>query len=81
MRIAIHSPTPRGPELLRKGSSSLGQRGSTVTAFASHCPVSRLDRLLPAWHQDAFGVDYDEYELLGMAIKFAGLYGKEVRIE
>ena len=31
-------------------------------------------------HQDAFAVDYDEYELLGMAIKFAGLYGKEVRI-
>lgn len=30
--------------------------------------------------QDAFAVDYDEYELLGMAIKFAGLYGKEVRI-
>jgi hypothetical protein len=25
-------------------------------------------------------VDYDEYELLGMAIKFAGLFGKEVRI-
>jgi hypothetical protein len=31
-------------------------------------------------HQDAFAVDYDEYELLGMAIKFAGLYGKEVHI-
>ena len=31
-------------------------------------------------HQDAFAADYDEYELLGMAIKFAGLYGKEVRI-
>ncbi len=31
-------------------------------------------------HQDAFGADYDEYELLGMAIKFAGLYGKELRI-
>jgi len=31
-------------------------------------------------HQDAFAVDYEEYELLGMAIKFAGLYGKEVRI-
>lgn len=31
-------------------------------------------------HQDAFAVEYDEYELLGMAIKFAGLYGKEVRI-
>jgi hypothetical protein len=31
-------------------------------------------------HQDAFAVNYDEYELLGMAIEFAGLYGKEVRI-
>ena len=31
-------------------------------------------------HQDTFAVDYNEYELLGMAIKFAGLYGKEVRI-
>ena len=31
-------------------------------------------------HQDAFAVDYNEYELLGMAIKFAGLYGKEVHI-
>ena len=31
-------------------------------------------------HQDGFAADYDEYELLGMAIKFAGLYGKELRI-
>jgi hypothetical protein len=31
-------------------------------------------------HQDAFGVGYNEYELFGMAIKFAGFYGKEVRI-
>ena len=31
-------------------------------------------------HQDAFALDYNEYELLGMAIKFAGLYGKEIRI-
>lgn len=31
-------------------------------------------------HQDTFAVEYNEYELLGMAIKFAGLYGKEVRI-
>jgi hypothetical protein len=33
-------------------------------------------------HQDSFAADYqdDEYRLLGMAIKFAGLYGKEVRI-
>jgi hypothetical protein len=33
-------------------------------------------------HQDRFAVHYqdDEYKLLGMAIKFAGLYGREVRI-
>ena len=33
-------------------------------------------------HQDSFAADYqqDEYTLLGMVIKFAGLYGKEVRI-
>jgi hypothetical protein len=33
-------------------------------------------------HQDSFAADYqdDEYTLLGMVIKFAGLHGKEVRI-
>jgi hypothetical protein len=33
-------------------------------------------------HQDGFAADYqdDEYMLLGKVIKFAGLYGKEVRI-
>ena len=33
-------------------------------------------------HQDSFAAEYqdDEYALLGMAIKFAGLYGKEIRI-
>ena len=33
-------------------------------------------------HQDGFAVHYqdDEYKPLGMAIKFAGLYGREVRI-
>jgi len=33
-------------------------------------------------HQDAFAADYreDEYALLGMAVKYAGLCGKEVRV-
>lgn len=33
-------------------------------------------------HQDAFAADYqdDEYLLLGMAIKYAGLRRKEVRV-
>jgi hypothetical protein len=33
-------------------------------------------------HQDAFAADYqdDEYLLLGMAIKYAGLSGKELQV-
>ncbi len=33
-------------------------------------------------HQDSFAADYqeDEYTLLGRAIKFAGLHGKEIHI-
>ena len=33
-------------------------------------------------HQDSFAADYqeDEYRLLGMAIKVAGIFGKELRI-
>jgi hypothetical protein len=33
-------------------------------------------------HQDAFAADYqeEEYRLIGPAIKFAGICGKEVRI-
>jgi hypothetical protein len=33
-------------------------------------------------HQDAFAADYqeEEYRLIGMAIKFSGIGGKEVRV-
>jgi hypothetical protein len=46
--------------------------------FVKSCR-EQIDELLLI-HQDAFEVEYNEYELLGMAIRFAGLYGKEVRI-
>ena len=57
--------------------------------------TAKIDRLLPDFvkscrensdvvilHQDSFAADYqdEEYALLGMAIKFAGLHGKELRI-
>ena len=57
--------------------------------------VAEVERLLPGFvnscrekadvviiHQDAFAADYQdhEYALLGKAIKFAGLHGKEVHI-
>jgi hypothetical protein len=57
--------------------------------------AAEVERLLPEFvnsfrdkadvviiHQDAFAADYQdhEYALLGKAIKFAGLHGREVRI-
>ena len=47
--------------------------------FAKACAD---DTELVLLHQDAFAADYqeDEYALLGMAIKYAGLHGKELRV-
>jgi hypothetical protein len=60
-----------------------------------HSLTAAIEKLLPDFarscrettemvilHQDSFAADYqeDEYRLLGMAIKFAGLHGKEIRI-
>ena len=40
------------------------------------------EALVIIFHQDAFAADYQpsEFSLLGMAIKYAGLMGKEVRL-
>ena len=48
--------------------------------FAKACRSTDNDTV--AMHQDAFAADYqdDEYKLLGMAIKFAGICGKQVHI-
>ncbi len=57
--------------------------------------TAEIERLLPDFarscrgsedvviiHQDSFAADYqdEEYALFGKAMKFAGLYGKEVRV-
>jgi len=44
--------------------------------------MCRGDEPVIIFHQDAFAADYQpsEFSLLGMAIKYAGLMGKEVRI-
>jgi len=48
--------------------------------FARMCrdPGSQL----VVMHQDAFAADYqeEEYKLLGMAVKFVGICGKELRV-
>ena len=57
--------------------------------------IAEIERLLPDFarscrdsddvviiHQDSFAADYqdEEYTLFGKAIKFAGIYGKEIRV-
>jgi hypothetical protein len=63
------------------------QRESTLiatirTKFPEFAKACADDTELVLLHQDAFAVDYqeDEYALLGMAIKYASLRGKEVRV-
>lgn len=48
--------------------------------FAKACQAQDTPVLIV--HQDAFAADYqeEEYRLLGVAIKFAGICGKEIRI-
>jgi hypothetical protein len=62
----------RESDLIRKVREELPD---FVSACASDVEVVLL-------HQDAFATDYQEAEfaLLGMAIKYAGLCGKEVRV-
>ena len=73
--------------MLKISDEELREKEAALTA--------KIDRLLPDFvkscransgvviiHQDSFAADYqdEEYTLLGMAIKFAGLHGKEIRI-
>ena len=48
--------------------------------FAKACNNTNSNLII--MHQDAFAIDLktEEYILLGMAIKYAGIKGKEVRI-
>jgi hypothetical protein len=68
----------------------------TETAEKEATLIAAIEKMLPDFartcrgqetpvvimHQDAFAADYqeEEYRLMGMAIKFAGICGKEVRI-
>jgi hypothetical protein len=72
--------TSMSAEELREKESALKTKIERLLPdFAKSC---RGDSDVVLLHQDSFAADYqhDEYVLLGMAIKYAGLYGKEVRI-
>ena len=66
-------------ERMQRESNLIATIRKQLPDFARMCADDTEHVLL---HQDAFAADYqeDEYMLLGMAIKCAGLRGKEVRV-
>lgn len=64
---------------MQRESNLIAAIRNDLPDFAKACADEAEVVLL---HQDAFAADYqdDEYMLLGMAIKYAGLRGKEVRV-
>jgi len=66
-------------ERMQRESSLIATIRKQLPDFARMC-ASDVETVI--LHQDAFAADYqeDEYVLLGMAIKYAGLRGKEVRV-
>ncbi|MFZ1053520.1 MAG: hypothetical protein WBP65_07660 [Candidatus Sulfotelmatobacter sp.] len=66
-------------ERMQRESNLIATIRGKLPEFAKACAD---DTELVLLHQDAFAADYqeDEYKLLGMAIKYAGLRGKEVRV-
>lgn len=66
-------------ELMEREAALAAEVKRLLPDFANSCR-DKADVVII--HQDAFAADYQdlEYALLGKAIKFAGLHGKEVRI-
>ena len=66
-------------ERMQRESDLIATIRTALPEFAKAC-ADEADLVL--LHQDAFAADSqeDEYRLLGMAIKYAGLRGKEVRV-
>jgi hypothetical protein len=79
LRIVYSHSTMTNDERMQRESSLIATIRRKLPDFAKACEDETELVLL---HQDAFAADYqeDEYVLLGMAIKYAGLRGKEVRV-
>ena len=71
-------PSISDEELREKESALAAEIRRLLPDFVESCRKNE-DVII---HQDSFAADYqdDEFVLLGKAIKFAGLYGKELRI-
>ena len=79
LRIGYSRSIMTTDERLQRESSLIATIRKKLPEFAKACAD---DAELVLLHQDAFAADYqeDEYTFLGMAIKYAGLRGKEVRV-
>ena len=79
LRISYSHSTMTNDERMQRECSLIATIRKNLPDFAKACAD---DTELVLLHQDAFAADYqeDEYTLLGMAIKYAGLRGKEVRV-
>jgi len=79
MSRALERRVVERDERMQRESSLIATIRKKLPEFAKACAD---DTELVLLHQDAFAADYqeDEYTLLGMAIKYAGLRGKEVRV-
>jgi len=66
-------------ERMQREANLIATIRAKLPDFARMCAD---DTELVMLHQDSFAADYqdDEYALLGMAIKYAGLRGKEVHV-
>jgi len=65
--------------IVQRQSELVSRIQSSLPEFVKACAA---DADMVVLHQDAFAATYqeDEYSILGMAIKYAGLCGKEVRV-
>ena len=66
-------------DIIQRQATLVSTIQTRLPDFAKAC-ADDVDVVL--LHQDAFAADFqdDEYALLGQAIKYAGLFGKEVRV-
>jgi hypothetical protein len=69
----------RDKRLFEKETALMSEIEGLLPDFARSC---RDSADLVIIHQDSFAADYqdDEYTLFGKAMKFAGIYGKEIRV-
>ena len=69
----------RDKELVQKETALIAEIESLLPDFARTCRGSEDVVII---HQDSFAADYEdeEFALFGKAMKFAGIYGKEIRV-